>query len=85
MSWFTDHNYVHEPLHHDDLKKIMDSGDPIAIKIALYALTLEGTLHAIEDHKPPDGWDAYKWARAQARWAIDPEFCKKPPDGSAWE
>jgi hypothetical protein len=56
-SLFKQHNYKHESLDSAQIDEIMASGNATAIKVALYALTLEGVLHQIADHNPPKGWD----------------------------
>lgn len=81
MSLFTDHNYTHESLTTEQIDKIVAGGDPVAIKVALYALTLEGVLHQIASHNPPKGEDRGVWARRYAGWAIHPEDRPRPSSG----
>lgn len=78
-SLFEQHNYTHEALTSAQVDEIIASGNATAIKVALYALTLEGVLHQIADHNPPKGMTLGAWARDYADWAIHPEGRDPPP------
>lgn len=78
-SLFKQHNYAHESLTTAQVDEIIASGNATAIKIALYALTLEGVLHQIADHNPPKGMERGEWAKDYAGWAIRPESRDPPP------
>jgi hypothetical protein len=78
-SLFKQHNYKHESLESTQIDEIMASGNATAIKVALYALTLEGVLHQIADHNPPKGMERGEWAQKYADWAICPDLRDPPP------
>ena len=78
-SLFKQHNYKHEPLEHDQIMEVIATGNATAIKVALYALTLEGVLHQIADHNPPKGMMRGEWVKAYSDWAISPDLNEKPP------
>lgn len=78
-SLFKQHNYKHESLASTQIDEVMATGNATAIKVALYALTLEGVLHQIADHNPPKGMERGEWAQKYAEWAIGPEDRDPPP------
>lgn len=55
VSLFETHNYRHEPLTSAFVDEVIATGNPAAIKMALYAITLEGVLHQIADHPETHG------------------------------
>ena len=78
-SLFKRHNYTHESLEQWQVNEAIATSNDTVIKVALYALTLEGVLHQIADHNPPKGMDRGAWAQDYASWAISPEHREPPP------
>lgn len=61
----------------DTVMRVKAAGGDAA-RVAAWGLRLEGILHQIGDHEPPDGVEPLEWVRQMARWAIRPDMHAKP-------
>lgn len=71
---------VDDPVAVDIIVAVRRLGDDAA-RVVEWALRMEGALHQIGDHGPPDGVDPVSWCQDMARWAIRPDQNERPCDG----
>ena len=69
---------VDEPLDVDTIMSVRALNSDAA-RVVDWALRMEGALHQIADHAPPDKAAHLEWCIALARWAIRPALHERPP------